>query len=239
MCDVCSSEISAQAFSFCKTRESVMDIEQLREILSKEKDTGSLQELPGDFCEDVGNYIKTLKDEEGEADERWREHVDAEIRSAIGKVEDIIRRRMGKIVKHASSGTKTAPKGMLEEEEGIFEGVKSYVEEGKERLFALMLGEKEGEGESEGEREGKGEEVKEQKEPSWNILKTAEPIPAKDRDEELHIVRILEDLPTFMGTDGRIYKVKREDVIMLPKTNAEILCKRGVAERFEGKEKGE
>jgi len=210
-----------------------MDIEQLREILSKEKDTGSLQELPGDFCEDVGNYIKTLKDEEGEADERWREHVEAEIRSAIGKVEDIIRRRMGKIVKLASSGTKMPPKGMLEEEERIFESVKSYVEEGKERLFALMLGEKEG------ESEGKGEEVKEQKEPSWNILKTAEPIPAKDRDEELHIVRILEDIPTFMGTDGRIYKVKREDVIMLPKTNAEILCKRGVAERFEGKEKGE
>jgi DNA replication factor GINS len=210
-----------------------MDIEQLREILSKEKDTGSLQELPGDFCEDVGNYIKILKDEEVEADERWREHVDAEIRSAIGKVEDIIRRRIGKIVKLASSGTKTPPKGMLEEEERIFEGVKSYVEEGKERLFALMLGEKEG------ESEGKGEEVKEQKEPSWNILKTAEPIPAKDRDEELHIVRILEDIPTFMGTDGRIYKVKREDVIMLPKTNAEILCKRGVAERFEGKEKGE
>jgi DNA replication factor GINS len=122
---------------------------------------------------------------------------------------------------------------MLEEEERIFEGVKSHVEEGKERLFALMLGEKEG------ESEGKGEEVKEQKEPSWNILKTTEPIPAKDRDEELHIVRILEDIPTFMGTDGRIYKVKREDVIMLPKTNAEILCKRGVAERFEGKEKGE
>ena len=210
-----------------------MDIEQLREILSKEKDTGSLQELPGDFCEDVGNYIKTLKDEEGEADERWREHVEAEIRSAIGKVEDIIRRRMGKIVKLASSGTKMPPKGMLEEEERIFESVKSYVEEGKERLFALMLGEKEG------ESEGKGEEVKEQKEPSWNILKTAEPIPAKDRDEELHIVRILEDIPTFMGTDGRIYKVKREDVIMLSKTNAEILCKRGVAERFEGKEKGE
>jgi len=129
-----------------------MDIEQLREILSKEKDTGSLQELPGDFCEDVGNYIKTLKDEEGEADERWREHVEAEIRSAIGKVEDIIRRRMGKIVKLASSGTKMPPKGMLEEEERIFESVKSYVEEGKERLFALMLGEKEGESEGKGKK---------------------------------------------------------------------------------------
>ncbi|HUV79217.1 MAG TPA: hypothetical protein VMW40_00060 [Candidatus Bathyarchaeia archaeon] len=202
-----------------------MDIEALGAILRKEKDTGSLQELPVEFCEDVRKYLESLDAEKKEADERWSEHVEDEIRSARMKVEDIISRRVGKIVKLASSGMKTPPKGMLEEEERLFEGVKHHVEEGKERLFALMLGEKEGE----------SEERKEEKEPSWHVFKTAEPLPDKDGTEELHIVRILEDIPTFMGTDGRIYKVKREDVIMLPKTNAEILCKRGVAERFKGK----
>jgi len=211
-----------------------MDIETLGAVLRKEKDTGSLQELPGDFCEDVSTYLKSLGEERKEADERWNERVEDEIRSATGKVEDILRRRIGKIVKLASSGMKTLPKGMLEEEERIFEGVKRYVDEGKERIFALMMGEQEGK--REGEREGMSEERSEQDESSWHILKSTEPTPAKDRDEDLHIVRILEDIPTFMGTDGRIYKVKREDVIMLPKTNAEILCKRGVAERFEGKE---
>ena len=196
-------------------------------ILRKEKDTGSLQELPVEFCEDVRKYLDSLEAEKKEADERWSEHVEDEIRSARMKVEDIISRRVGKIVKLASSGMKTPPKGMLEEEERLFEGVKHHVEEGKERLFALMLGEKEGESEAR----------KEEKEPSWHVFKTAEPLPDKDGTEELHIVRILEDLPTFMGTDGRIYKVKREDVIMLPKTNAEILCKRGVAERFKGKKR--
>ena len=97
-------------------------------------------------------------------------------------------------------------------------------------MFALMLGAQEN------EREGRSKERSEEKESSWHIFKSTEAPPAKERGEELHIVRILEDLPTFMGTDGRIYKVKREDVIMLPKTNAEILCKRGVAERFEGTE---
>ena len=203
-----------------------MDIEALGAILRKEKDTGSLQELPVDFCEAVREYLESLDAEKKEADERWSEHVEDEIRSARMKVEDIISRRVGKIVKLASSGMKTPPKGMLDEEERLFEGVKHHVDEGKERLFALMLDEKESE----------SEEVKEEKEPSWHVFKTsAEPLPDKDGTEELHIVRILEDLPTFMGTDGRIYKVKREDVIMLPKTNAEILCKRGVAERFEGK----
>ncbi len=206
-----------------------MDIEALGAILRKEKDTGSLQELPVEFCEDVREYLESLEAEKKEADERWSEHVEDEIRSARGKAKDIINRRIGKIVKLASSGMKTPPKGMLEEEERLFEGVKHHVEEGKGRLFALMLGEKEGESEEVKEKRS------EEKDPSWHVFKTAEPLPAEDGTEELHIVRILEDLPTFMGTDGRIYKVKREDVIMLPKTNAEILCKREVAERFEGK----
>ena len=207
-----------------------MDKEKLWNILYEEKSTGSLQELPRDFCEDVKDYIESLEEEKKEADARWSEQVEDEIRSAKGKVEDIINRRIGKIVKLASSGMKTTPKGMLAEEERIFEGVKRHVDEGKERIFALMLDAKES------ESEVQSEERSEQNEPSWHILKSAEPNPDKDRNEELHMVRILEDLPTFMGTDGRIYKVKREDVIMLPKTNAEILCKRGVAERFKGKE---
>lgn len=175
-------------------------------------------------------YIEKLKEEKGEADERRRELVEDELRNARMKAEDIIRRRIGKIVKLASSGMKTGPKGMLEEEERIFEGVKSHVEGGKERIFALMLGDKEGEG----KREEKSEKRELAEQTAKEVKKT---VSAKNREEELHIVRVLEDIPTFMGTDGRIYKVKKEDVIMLPKTNAEILCKRGVAMRFEGKTK--
>jgi len=139
-----------------------MDIEALGAILRKEKDTGSLQELPVEFCEDVRKYLESLDAEKKEADERWSEHVEDEIRSARMKVEDIISRRVGKIVKLASSGMKTPPKGILEEEERLFEGVKHHVDEGKERLFALMLGEKEGESEAR----------KEEKEPSWHVFKT-------------------------------------------------------------------
>ena len=209
-----------------------MDIESLWGILYKERNMASLQELPSNFCEDVGEYIARLQAEKREADDRRGELVEDEIRNARTKVEDIVRRRIGKIVKLASSGMKTPPKGMLEEEEWIFEGVKRHVDEGKERIFALMMKEPHEEA-REPEREAKRNDNEES---SWHILKSAEPTPAKERDEELHIVRILEDIPTFMGTDGRIYKVKREDVIMLPKTNAEILCKRGVAQRFEGQE---
>ena len=210
-----------------------MDTEKLWEILYKERNTASLQELPENFCEEVTEYMEKLREEKEEADERRRELVEDEIRNARMKVEDIIKRRIGKIVKLASSGMKTAPKGMLAEEEKIFEGVKKHVLEGKERIFALVTGEKGGE--SEEKREKEDEELakltlKEEK-------KTTGSVHATSQGEELHIVRILEDIPTFMGIDGRIYKVKKEDVIMLPKTNAEILCKRGVAVRFEAEKR--
>ena len=209
-----------------------MDIEKLWEILYKERNTASLQELPESFCEEVRGYMKKLEEEKREVDERRSELVEDEIRNARMKVEGIIRRRIGKIVKLASSGMKTAPKGMLEEEERIFEGVKSYVEEGKERIFALILEE------TEGGREEKSE--KRDAESTEKTFKNVEKqVSAKNTNEELHIVRILEDIPTFMGIDGRIYKVGKEDVIMLPKTNAEILCKRGVAVEIEGKERKE
>ncbi|MBC8521614.1 MAG: DNA replication complex GINS family protein, partial [Methanomicrobia archaeon] len=104
-----------------------MDIEKLWGILYKERNTASLQELPENFCEEVCEYMEKLKEEKGEADERRRELVEDELRNAKMKAEDIIRRRIGKIVKLASSGMKTGPKGMLEEEERIFEGVKSHV----------------------------------------------------------------------------------------------------------------
>ena len=116
-----------------------MDIEQLWGILHKERSMATLQELPEGFCEDVGSYIAQLKAEKCEVDERRAELVEDEIRNARMKVEDIVRRRIGKIVKLASSGSRAPPRGMLEAEEEIFEGVRHHVDAGKERLLALIF----------------------------------------------------------------------------------------------------
>ncbi len=52
---------------------------------------------------------------------------------------------------------------------------------------------------------------------------------------EMVSIRVLEKLPVFMGIDGKIYKLE-PGVIDLPKENAEVLIKRGVATRKEAKE---
>mgnify|MGYP000061759932 CR=1 FL=1 len=46
-------------------------------------------------------------------------------------------------------------------------------------------------------------------------------------------VRILKDLPPIVGIDGKIYgEFKVEDIVTLPKPNAEVLIKQGVAQRI-------
>lgn len=50
-----------------------------------------------------------------------------------------------------------------------------------------------------------------------------------DISKDFVLVRILKDLPTFTGADGRNYTVKTEDVVVLPQMNATVLLKRKAA----------
>ncbi len=49
------------------------------------------------------------------------------------------------------------------------------------------------------------------------------------------LVRIKKDIPEFVGVDGKTYKLRREDVVVLPELNAKALIKDGIAEEIEVK----
>ncbi|MFA5771462.1 MAG: hypothetical protein WC974_01870 [Thermoplasmata archaeon] len=51
-------------------------------------------------------------------------------------------------------------------------------------------------------------------------------------DCETVFVRITEDIPTFLGSNERVYSLTKEDVVSLPKNSAELLCKGGKAVRI-------
>ncbi len=57
----------------------------------------------------------------------------------------------------------------------------------------------------------------------------------KRRREKYVLVRIRKDVPEFVGIDGKTYKLKREDVVLLPEPNAKALIDGGVAEEIEVK----
>ncbi|WP_457550357.1 hypothetical protein [Archaeoglobus sp.] len=56
----------------------------------------------------------------------------------------------------------------------------------------------------------------------------------KKREEKI-LVRIKKDVPEFEGVDGRVYRLRREDVVLLPKLNAKALVEGGIAEKIEYK----
>jgi DNA replication factor GINS len=55
-------------------------------------------------------------------------------------------------------------------------------------------------------------------------------------NEEYVVVRILKDLPTFTGADGRNYTVSAEEVVVLPQLNATGLIKRNAAKLIAAQE---
>ena len=58
-----------------------------------------------------------------------------------------------------------------------------------------------------------------------------EPVPAADElnEDEMVVVRILEDMEPFSGMDDLIYDLKKEDVVRLPSMFAKVLISRGKA----------
>ena len=275
-----------------------MDIERLWEILDRERRTRSLQALPENFCEEVRAYLRRLEEAFAAAeDERRREFLRDERRNARMRVEDIVRLRVGKIVKIASSGSKTVPKGMLPAEREIYLAVRTQVEDYMRKMLAELFGETAGEEAGETASHARTRTKKERKENEKTAGKSANKGTAameekdservsvvaerqeetkkggmklgrifdfnrenfeddiyKNRNkkiesgskgerkseeeagemtmEDKEIVRILTEIPSFLGTDGRIYRLHREDVVVLPRENAEILCGRGVAVRI-------
>ena len=51
-------------------------------------------------------------------------------------------------------------------------------------------------------------------------------------EKEFIIIRVLEDIPQFVGSDMKKYNLRKEDVIALPPDLANILIKRGAAEEI-------
>ena len=48
------------------------------------------------------------------------------------------------------------------------------------------------------------------------------------------MVKVLKDIPRFVGVDGRHYQLSSEDVVVLPKANALVLCNKNVAIPLQG-----
>jgi DNA replication initiation complex subunit (GINS family) len=185
-----------------------MDAKSLRDIQRKEKMSPYLQPLEKDFYDQLRAYLRSLLE-----DIRAAKGVDtsklalkiAEYENIKNMVSDLYETRERKIVSNALYYVKSG-------DEVDAENLTREEEEVLRKIVELL-------------REKRRQVLE-------KALEGGEEA-AKEKQEHV-TVRILKDLPSIVGVDGRVYGAfKREDIVSLPRANAETLINRGAAERVD------
>lgn len=194
----------------------------LDSILSKEKQP-KLSQLDPDFFEKASRHIKELESEKSgaEPDSKKDEDITEQLEVVIGQVRDIIQVRMRKIIGIAESQSKKRDKSdtpaMTHEE------IKFY-----NALVSLMTAWRQDCHDQFGKRRVKKEigVLHERKEPEKPEVPKEK---KKDISKDFIVLRLLKNVPTFVGMDNRNYTLAKEDVVMVPTVNAKALIIRKAA----------
>lgn len=206
-----------------------MNLEDLANKLVLERESDRLQPMDDSFYEQAAVYVKKLDQARREAaDYKEAGMIDDEIKNARILIEGVFDRRMSKIIQYAAiyaAGTRLSVEGLTVAEKSIFDGLVAALERGRAEILLPAL------------------EVSPRATLAKNILggittkeqpieNTAAPSRGAggiNADAEVMTVKVLKDIPRFVGVDGRQYQLSGEDVVVLPKANALVLCNKNIA----------
>ena len=201
-----------------------MSLEDLVMILTKEREIDELQEIGDSFYDNAADYIKKLEGARNEATNyREADMLSDELKNARMVLEGIFDRRRSKIIDAAlntASGIRMDVKGLTLKEKPMFDGIVAAIESGRTDVLLPIL------------EPGRAQN------PAKNILgETAsmeKPIENSinhdsNVSEDLMMVKVIKNDIRFIGVDGRHYHLSSEDVVVLPKANALVLCNKNVA----------
>ena len=233
-----------------------MDIEEISQTLYKEKNQ-KLKEIPADFYLEAEKYLRQLEEDiEKINNSRSPEFkmLHDEHEGALSALETIFMKRIGKVItmatfqSHANKPISKDIEKLLPAEKSLYDLVLQGIEAAKIELLGPILypdsekiavwpeigvGREISASIRGGREAGKGISIT-----AVGKEKTAE-TGKKNINGEYVVVRILKDLPTFTGADGRNYTVGAEDVVVLPQLNAAGLIKRNAAKLIAGQENSE
>ncbi len=191
-----------------------------------------------------------------------------ELSGLVTDVETVFMKRAGKVVERATSGAFTNSKNillkkdvdkLLPAEQELYEDVLKAILKARSALIAdLVDADKEESEKPVFKTESKGQMPIQKTEPKSQPKteeKKAVEVPvsggsaasaptqvsassANVINENYVFVRILKDLPEFMGEDKRTYQLRAQDEVELPAANANLLIKRGVALGITGSSEG-
>ena len=232
-----------------------MDIEEISQTLYKEKNQ-TLKAIPADFYLEAEKYIRELEEDiEKINNSRSPEFkmLHDEHERALSDLETIFMKRIGKVItratiqSHADKPISKDIEKLLPVEKRLYDLVLQGIEAAKIELLGPILypdsekiavwpemgrGRQISASVRSGEKRRAGKEI-----PGTAAGNETGKGPDKNNiNEEYVVVRILKDLPTFTGADGRNYTVSAEEVVVLPQLNATGLIKRNAAKLIAGQE---
>ena len=214
---------------------------------SKEKQT--LQRLPPSFYSDVQHLIATLEQQlsSSEPDSRQARMLSDQLTTARRNLEQLFRNRMEKVVRFALmsatshwEGESSELANMDESEKEVYLAVRdaivrarrSVVDASTSNTKPAQSPEPTDETQPEAEKKTHDDMPAVVSQPSDGAEPSEEissPPSKNNINEEYVVVRTLEAVPTFLGSDGRTYTLGKEDVATIPVANANVLIKRGIA----------
>lgn len=195
--------------------ENPLTFSELRKAQKKEKRQEDLSDLEDNFILRVSNYLEMKKD----VDNR-------EYKSAKRVFDKIIGLRQEKIVKQAKFAVKSENGGssdlkLLPREKELFLELKNLFQDFNHNIEKMIKGEE--------SIESPDIDIEEEE-----VNEEAEPEPEEEIEEGYQVVKIISDVPEFMGTDLESYGPFDEgEEVEIPEDNAEILVNRGNAEEIE------
>ena len=215
-----------------------MDLDYLRLIILEERDSGRLAEISYETFRDSAEYLQELYSEAKEksidnfSTRRVSELID-EIESVTSTLQDISSLRLNKIIKLAlvtvqgGRADKEELKRMLPPEREMYEEILKSVKACRSRMIEPDM-------ETLSAPAAVDEIPVQVMESGESFLPDAGIIPedATAPADETHgyePVYVSEDIDSFMGLDGRIYTLSKEDIVILPEKNASVLYTRNIA----------
>ncbi|NYT05192.1 MAG: DNA replication complex GINS family protein [Methanomicrobiales archaeon] len=213
-------------------------LENLRLIVLNERESGKLTQIPHETFSEAKKELEKLYCEV----QRETPSIDrffsgrprdpaAELHSVMETLEEILTLRTHKILLLALYGQEKSDelKKMLPAERHLFQAVGGAIGRFRESQIGSFSAPSAGDAEEE-EGEEKDRQAAGMQAESAVPTETESCAIGEGEDGVAYaIVRILEDIESFLGIDGRVYNLAKEDIVTLPESNAEVLCGRNIA----------
>jgi DNA replication factor GINS len=207
----------------------MVGLDDLRKVLLSERETGRLTQIPQDLFDRthtaVSNLLSKVYAIEDPLSDEARSIIE-ETMSIRETADDIFVIRAKKIITLAESQAqgnyidRDETKRMIPPEREMFDCITSAIGLCQNKLFTNIH-------QSLVVEHNTDLSVTKNQPPSHES--TATPLSSPPLSPQYTLVKVLADIDSFMGIDGRIYTLTQGDIVMLPERNAEVLVERNIA----------